>query len=155
MLGSYDCMLPPWELQSSSCLWKLLDWVENRKEWWWWWDYHQFALRISSFLYGIQCVHAELLQLCPTLCDPMDFSPPDSSIREILQARILNPCLLCLLHWQAGSLALVPPGKLGVYSMWKLLSYACTCLPYLYLCFSTPWHLLLAFYWRWIKPVNI
>ena len=22
-----------------------------------------------------------------------------------------NPCLLCLLHWQAGSLPLVPPGK--------------------------------------------
>ena len=23
----------------------------------------------------------------------------------------LNPCLLCLLHWQVGSLPLVPPGK--------------------------------------------
>ena len=22
-----------------------------------------------------------------------------------------NPCLLCLLHWQAGSLPLAPPGK--------------------------------------------
>ena len=26
-----------------------------------------------------------------------------------------NPCLLCLLHWQAGSLPLVPPGKPMVY----------------------------------------
>ena len=25
------------------------------------------------------CVHAKLLQLCPTLCDPMDCSPPGSS----------------------------------------------------------------------------
>ena len=29
-------------------------------------------------------------QPCPTLCDPMDCSPPGSSIRGILQARILE-----------------------------------------------------------------
>ena len=29
-------------------------------------------------------------QLCLTLCDPMDFSPPGSSFHEILQARILE-----------------------------------------------------------------
>ena len=29
-------------------------------------------------------------QLCLTLCDPMDCSPPDSSVCEILQARILE-----------------------------------------------------------------
>ena len=33
------------------------------------------------------CVHA---QLCPTLCDPMDCSPPGSSILGISQARILE-----------------------------------------------------------------
>ena len=27
---------------------------------------------------------------CPTLCDPMDFSPPDSSVHGILQARTLE-----------------------------------------------------------------
>ena len=32
------------------------------------------------------CMHAEWLQLCPTLCDPMDCSLPSSSVREILQA---------------------------------------------------------------------
>ena len=31
-----------------------------------------------------------LLQSCPTLCDPMDCSPPGSSVHEILQARILE-----------------------------------------------------------------
>ena len=36
------------------------------------------------------CVHAKLLQLCPILCDPMDCSPPGSSVRGILQARILE-----------------------------------------------------------------
>ena len=33
---------------------------------------------------------AKLLQLCPTLCDPIDGSPPGSSIPEILQARTLE-----------------------------------------------------------------
>ena len=28
--------------------------------------------------------------LCPTLCDPMDYSPPGSSVHGILQARILE-----------------------------------------------------------------
>ena len=30
------------------------------------------------------------LQLCPTLCDPMDCSPPGSSVQRILQAGILK-----------------------------------------------------------------
>ena len=33
---------------------------------------------------------AKLLQLCPTLCDPIDGSPPGSPIPGILQARILE-----------------------------------------------------------------
>ena len=33
---------------------------------------------------------AKLLQLCPTLCDPTDGSPPGSSVPGILQARILE-----------------------------------------------------------------
>ena len=33
---------------------------------------------------------AKSLQLCPTLCDPMDSNPPGSSVRRILQARILE-----------------------------------------------------------------
>ena len=37
------------------------------------------------------CVHVcESLQLCPTLCDPMDQNPPGSSVHGILQARILE-----------------------------------------------------------------
>ena len=30
-----------------------------------------------------------VVQSCPTLCDPMDYSPPGSSVHEIFQARIL------------------------------------------------------------------
>ena len=29
-------------------------------------------------------------QLCPTLCNPMDYSPPGSSIHGIFQARVLE-----------------------------------------------------------------
>ena len=29
-------------------------------------------------------------QFCPTLCDPMDFSPPGSSVQGIFQARIME-----------------------------------------------------------------
>ena len=64
-------------------------------------------------------------QLCPTLCDPMDCSPPGSSVHEILQARILEWVTIfllqgifptqgynqCLLHCQVCSLPLAPPGK--------------------------------------------
>ena len=36
------------------------------------------------------CVHAKSFQLCPTLCDPMNYSLPGSSVHGILQARILE-----------------------------------------------------------------
>ena len=35
----------------------------------------------------VRCVHA---QSCPALCDPMDCSPPGSSVHGIFQARILE-----------------------------------------------------------------
>ena len=33
------------------------------------------------------CVHAKSLELCPTLCEPVDSSPPGSSVHGNLQAR--------------------------------------------------------------------
>ena len=36
------------------------------------------------------CAHAKLLQSCLILCDHMDGGPPGSSVRGILQARILE-----------------------------------------------------------------
>ena len=33
---------------------------------------------------------AKSLQLCPTLCDPIDCSPPGSAVPGILQARTLE-----------------------------------------------------------------
>ena len=67
-------------------------------------------------------------QLCLTLCNPRNCSPPGSSVHGILQARILEWVAMpssrgsslprdptrvsCLLHWQEGSLPLTPPGKI-------------------------------------------
>jgi len=36
------------------------------------------------------CMHAQLLSSCLTLCDPMDCSPPVSSVHGLLQARMLE-----------------------------------------------------------------
>ena len=65
-------------------------------------------------------------QSCQTLCDPMGCSPPGSSVHGISQGRntgvgchfILQGMFLTQglnphLHWQADSLPLAPPGKLG------------------------------------------
>ena len=41
---------------------------------------------LSSF----QCSSAKSLQSCLTLCNPMDCSPPGSSVNGILQARLLE-----------------------------------------------------------------
>ena len=83
------------------------------------------------------CMHAKSFQSCPTLCDPKDCSPPGSSVHGILQARILEwvalpssressrprdwTCISLwhLLHWQAGSLPLAPPGKPLACMQWK------------------------------------
>ena len=43
-----------------------------------------------TFQSSTVCVCVKLLQLCPILCDPMDYSLPASSVHGILQARILE-----------------------------------------------------------------
>ena len=66
----------------------------------------------------------KVAQSCPTLCDPMDYSLPGSSVHEILQARILEWVRISfssyppapgieprsLMLW-ADSLPSEPPGK--------------------------------------------
>ena len=73
---------------------------------------------VCSFM--LLCMHA---QSCPTLCNPMDCSPPGSSVhgdfpgkntivschsflQGIVPTQGSNPCLLCLQHWQVDSLPL-------------------------------------------------
>ena len=44
---------------------------------------HSFTIQYIC-IYVCACVHAKLLQLCLTLCNPMDCSPPGSSVHGIL-----------------------------------------------------------------------
>ena len=77
----------------------------------------------ASELRALCC--CSVVQLCPPLCDPMDCSPPGSSVHVVLQARILewvaipfsrgvfltqglNPRLL---HWQADFFTIELPGE--------------------------------------------
>ena len=44
----------------------------------------------DCLLYYALRVHTKSLQSGPTLCNPMDHSPPGSSVHGVLQARILE-----------------------------------------------------------------
>ena len=62
---------------------------------------------------------AKSLQLCPTLCDPIDDSPPGSPIPGILQARTLewvaisfsNACMQAKSLQSCDSMDSSPPGS--------------------------------------------
>ena len=43
---------------------------------------------------------SEVAQLCPTLSDPMDSSPPGSSVHGIFQARVLEWGTIAITLWQ-------------------------------------------------------
>ena len=45
---------------------------------------------MAGLLIGSVSMCGQSLQLCPTPCDPMDCSPPGSSVHRILQAGILE-----------------------------------------------------------------
>ena len=87
------------------------------------WGYSREQKR-QKYLPSWTLYHGEnesvVIQLCPTLCHPMDCSLPGSSVywdspdknagvgcHILLQGIFLtqgwNSCLLCLLHWQMGS----------------------------------------------------
>ena len=58
----------------------------SRQEYWSGWPF-------PSPVYA--CMHAKMLQSCPTLCDPMDSSPPGSSVHGILWVRrLVRPLFL-------------------------------------------------------------
>ena len=48
------------------------------------------AIRWSFVAAASSDSESEVTQLCPTLCDPMDYSQPGSSIHGIIQATILE-----------------------------------------------------------------
>ena len=79
-----------------------------------------FRVPSVSVLYSSGLSHS----VTSDFCDPMDCNPPGSSVhgdspgkrvgchvffQGIFLTQGSNPCLSCLLNWQAGSLLLVPP----------------------------------------------
>jgi len=82
---------------------------------------------VCVYFFIYVCVHAKLLQFCPTLCDSMDCSPPGSSVHGILQARMLEwvaipfsrgssppwdqTCISCVFCIAGRSFTTAPPGK--------------------------------------------
>ena len=93
-------------------------------------------------------MHAKSLQLFLTLCVPVDCSPPGSSVhaaspgkstgvgcpallQEIFPTQGSNQRLWHLLHWQASSLPLVPPGKHTPDHVWQLIICVVSCLVFL------------------------
>ena len=82
-----------------------------------------FAYYGQSFLW-FRVIFVLVAQLCLTLCDPMDSTPPGSSVHGILQSRILEWVAVPFSRgssqprdqtWsptlQADSLPYEPPGK--------------------------------------------
>ena len=85
------------------------------------------------YMYISLCICAKSLRPCPILCNPIDCSPSGSSVHGILGKNAgtgwgchtllqdiiliwgLNLCLWPLLHFQVGSLPLVPPGKPHIF----------------------------------------
>ena len=74
------------------------------------------------YFWKVLCLCAKLLELCTTLCDPLDCSPLGSPIHGVLKARILEWVVMTsskgssqcrdwthisILYWQAGSLPLL------------------------------------------------
>ena len=45
---------------------------------------------LTVYTVVVVAASSKSLQLCPTLCDPIDSSPPGSSVPGILQARTLE-----------------------------------------------------------------
>ena len=83
-----------------------------------------YHLDTSTYALVYACMHA---QLCPTLCNPWTVAHQASLsmgfprqeywsglhflLQKVFRIHGSNPSVLCLLHWQAGSLPLAPHGK--------------------------------------------
>ena len=78
----------PWNMKVVWELWWLGSWTRGN------WNVELEKRSLSSFLfikdYFRVAAAAKSLQLCPTLCDPIDGSPPGSPVPEILHARTLE-----------------------------------------------------------------
>ena len=90
----------------SSCLWQFLrfQWLLT--------IFNDLILKCAGQIF-VKCpLVAKSLQSCPTLCDPIDSSPPGSPVPEILQARTLE--------WVAISFSSAWKWKVNIFLMISL-----------------------------------
>ena len=79
---------------------------------------------MDRYCFSLKSMYVLIAQLCSTLCDPMECSPPGSSVHGILQERLLEGLLVPypgdlpdpgIKRWspklQVDSLPYEPPGK--------------------------------------------
>ena len=69
----------------------------------------------------IQKGTSEVAQSCPTLCDPVDCSPPGSSIHGILQTRILEWVAISSKKVQCTPMLITP--LFTIAKTWKQPNY--------------------------------
>ena len=126
-----------------------LSWVSVAHAWYWWHSLSTFLVLIDLFMLilfqrkwsrffqsqaeveagseadsgWLACCCCSAVKSCLTLCDPMDCSPPGSSVHEIFQARVLE--------WGAIAFSSTTVGKHQFFgtqpSSW--------CISYLVLCY--------------------
>ena len=77
--------------------------------------------RCKTKYFSYTCMRAKLLQLCLTLCDPMDCSLPGSSVYGIFQAQILEQvAIISLSRWSSQ-----PRDRTWVSCLGRQILYGC------------------------------
>ena len=67
-----------------------VDWLQDKQKKDLFWEKNEAKEMEMSLEWFSRSHAAKLLQPCPTLCDPIDGSPPGSPVPGILQARTLE-----------------------------------------------------------------
>ena len=68
-----------------------------------WWTGKKKCVIFTQYSVAAAAAAAKWLQSCPTLCDPIDSSPPGSPVPGILQARTLECCHFLLQRMKVKS----------------------------------------------------
>ena len=75
------------------------DEIASPTQWTWITSPWLMCWQADSWPLSHQCMHAKSLQSRPALCDPMDCSPPGSSVHGIFKARVLERVAMPFSNW--------------------------------------------------------
>ena len=85
-MAAHSCILIWRNPMDRGAWWAIVHGVPKR----WTWLSNWACTHTNLNYHLLACLLAKSLQSCPTLCDPIDGSPPGSSVPGILQARTLE-----------------------------------------------------------------